>query len=80
MNAVELEIALHRRDAESYNVDLRFVQPESDADVRPAYGELEPLRIDREALLRATDPTAQGHVLAQALFIEAKVQPRLKKP
>ncbi|MCB9156118.1 MAG: hypothetical protein H6645_03260 [Caldilineaceae bacterium] len=36
MNAAELEIALHRRDAESYHVDLRFHLPASDADVRPA--------------------------------------------
>lgn len=79
MTTAELEIAIHRRDAESYNVDLRFVHPESDGDVRPAYGELDPLRIDTNALLRATDPVTQGQTLAQALFVQAKVQAAFEK-
>lgn len=79
MMTAELEIAIHRRDTESYNVDLRFVHPESDSDVRPAYGDLEPLRINPEAFLRAADPQAHGQTLAQALFVETKVQAAFEK-
>ena len=32
--SADLEIGLHRYDAESYSVELRFSHPESDADVR----------------------------------------------
>lgn len=73
MTTAELEIALHRRDAESYYVDLRFHQPGSDADVRPAYRDLRPLRFDAAAFARAIDPAAYGRELAQRLFTEANV-------
>ena len=42
----ELEIGLHRRDAEHYQVELRFSQPESDADVRLSRGEPALARFD----------------------------------
>jgi hypothetical protein len=73
MTAAELEIALHRRDAESYHVDLRFHQPGSDADVRLANRELSPLRLDPAALLRAADPAAYGRELAQRLFADTNI-------
>lgn len=79
MTAAELEIALHRRDAGSYHVDLRFRQPDSDADVRPS-GKLEPLRVDREVLLPlAADPAGYGRELARQLFVEAGVAAALDK-
>ena len=73
-NAAELEISLHRRDADRYRVDLRFHQPDSEADVRPAAQELSPLRIDHDALLRAVDSAAYGRELTQRLFVEAGVE------
>ncbi|MEM7129826.1 MAG: hypothetical protein AAF702_26065 [Chloroflexota bacterium] len=74
MNAAEIEIAIHRRNAESYNVDLRFVHPESEADTRPGYGDLEPLRIDHDAWLGATSSAEQGRVLTQCLIVQTKLQ------
>jgi hypothetical protein len=37
-DCADLEIALHRPDADSYRVELRFSQPESDADIRLVQG------------------------------------------
>lgn len=34
----DLEISLHKREAESYSVDFRFSQPDSDADIRLGQG------------------------------------------
>ena len=79
MNAAELQIALHRRDTESYNLDLGFTQPNSNADVRPACGELEPFHSKQGDLLRTTDPTEHGLALVQALFVETKVQTAFEK-
>jgi hypothetical protein len=46
----DLELGLHRRDAESYAVELRFSHPESDADIRPASIGAPSARFDFEAL------------------------------
>ena len=44
------EISLHRHDAESYLVEFRFSQANSDADIRLGQGELSLIHLDLEAL------------------------------
>lgn len=62
----EIEIALHKSDAGSYQAELRFTDPENEAELPPARGtvafDLEELRA-----LQADDE-AYGHALAASLF------------
>jgi hypothetical protein len=34
-----LEVSLHRRDGQNYNVEMRLSQPGSDTDIRPGQGD-----------------------------------------
>lgn len=73
MNLVaDLEIGLHRREADTYAVDFRFNQPESDTDVRLGQGVA---RFDLPALskLAPGDPD-YGKALTASLFADAAVQ------
>jgi len=68
MELAELELGLHRRSAERYSVELRFTQPNSDADIRLASQEI--VAAFDVAALRALegDPPAYGRALADQLF------------
>ena len=62
----ELEIGLHRVEAESYQVELRFSDPASEADVSPARG---PAIFDTgELLALQNDAEAYGRALSEGLF------------
>jgi hypothetical protein len=67
--STDLEISLHRHDAEHYAVDFRFTQPGSDADIR--LGQARPIlaRFDLTTLRQLIlDPKAYGKALSQSLF------------
>lgn len=74
----ELEIGLHRRDAEHYQVEVRFSQPESDAEVRLSRGEPALARFDVERLraLQA-DPVAYGRELGACLLADPSLRQAL---
>jgi hypothetical protein len=68
---VDLEIGLHHREAGSYAVELRAVQPGSETDTRaegPATFDLAALR---DLII---DPAAYGQALKEALFAAPKVR------
>lgn len=69
MPIIDVKIALRRRDAESYSVELSSTQPDSDAEVlseRPGAA-----RFDLAALQQLhDDPAAYGAALSAELFAE----------
>jgi hypothetical protein len=68
---VDLEIGLHHREAGSYAVELRAVQPDSETDNR-AEG---PAQFDLAALHDLIfDPAAYGQALKEELFAAPKVR------
>jgi hypothetical protein len=73
MAYAELEIGLHRRDADAYAVELRFTQPDSDDDKRLDAGaaHFNMASLDK---LAAGDPAAYGQALSDSLFADAAVQ------
>jgi hypothetical protein len=74
----DLEIGLHRRDADHYGVELRFSHPESDADIRLVRGDPSLVQFDFDRLRElALDPQDCGRLLAQSLFADAAVQTAL---
>jgi hypothetical protein len=71
----ELEIGLHRRDSNSYAVELRFSQPESDADIRVGLGQPIVVEFDLSALrAKSLDAAAYGQALAGMLFADPALQ------
>ena len=85
MPQADLEISLYRRDAlglsnsvsdgdsTSYGVELRFSDPQSEADQRKAG--VNPVRFDpAELRARALDPAATGQYLAAQLLAEPAVR------
>ncbi len=71
----ELEIGLHRREVGSYALELRFSQPESDAEVRLGQGQSLQTKLDLNALQELMyDPEAYGRRLTQDLFLDPGVQ------
>ena len=74
-NYADLEISLHRHDAEAYAVDFRFSQPESEAEVRLGQGQVALARFDLISLRGLSSDAAEyGAALSQALFAEPAVQ------
>jgi hypothetical protein len=70
----DLEISLHRHDADAYAVEFRFSQPDSDADIRLAQDAAPLARFDLDALRSlAYDPKAYGQKLTGSLFAEPGV-------
>ncbi|NJN68771.1 MAG: hypothetical protein HC884_19750 [Chloroflexaceae bacterium] len=71
----DLEIGLHRRDVTSYAVDLRFIHPDSDADVRLGRGvDLPRARFDPDSLRSlASNPAAYGQALTAQLCADPAV-------
>jgi hypothetical protein len=71
----DLEISLHRRDAGSYVVDLRFSQPDSEADIRLGQGDPTTTIIEISELRNLSfDPQAYGQKLTQNFFSDSKLQ------
>ncbi len=68
----ELEIALHKADAEGFRVELRFTNPESEAEVPPEQGtaHLDP----KELLTLHNDPKAYGEALADGLLHDSAIK------
>ena len=70
----DLEIGLHRRDADHYSVELRFSHAESDADVRLTHGGPSLAQFDFKRLRElAVDDEAYGHLLSESLFADSAV-------
>ncbi|SRR5258708_2345058 len=71
----DLEISLRRWDTDTYALELRFSQPESDADVRLMSGGAALVRL-KVANLRqdAFDSQSYGSKLGQSLFANPVVQ------
>jgi hypothetical protein len=68
----ELAIGLHRSPGEAYQVELRFTDPESEAEVPPEKG---PAALDPAALLALQqDPRAYGEALAAQVFADPAVR------
>ncbi|MGH2520983.1 MAG: CHAT domain-containing protein [Anaerolineales bacterium] len=71
----ELEIGLHRRDSNSYAVEMRFSQPESDTDIRVGLGQPIIVDFDLSALrAKSLDAAAYGQALAGMLFADPALQ------
>ena len=71
----DLEIGLHRRDATGYAIELRFSQPESDADVRLARGSPALVQLDLDRLRPlALDDVAYGRALGEYLLADPEIQ------
>ena len=71
----DLEMGLHRRDSDSYTIELRFSQPESDADIRLVRGDPALVQFDMERLRALTlDQAEYGQLLSQSLFADPAVQ------
>jgi hypothetical protein len=77
----DLEIGLHRRDITYYAVDLRFIHPQSDSDIRLVRGSDLPLaRFDHEKLRALLlDPHAYGAALTAHLFADQEVPTAFEK-
>ena len=71
-NWADLEIGLHRRDAERYTVEMRFSPPDSEAEVNPLPQGTPPMRLDFQRL--RADAEDQGRVLGDSLFAVAAVR------
>jgi hypothetical protein len=71
----DLEIGIHRRDIFNYSVDLRFIDPRSDADIRLVQASDLPLaRFDAERLrAHGSDSAAYGQALSAHLFADPHV-------
>lgn len=71
MSYAELEIGLHRREAELYDVELRFSNPASEAEISPVRGKT---TIDPQALLPLQlSPQEYGLALGSRLFADPAV-------
>jgi hypothetical protein len=65
----DLEIGLHRRDAASYTVELRFSQPDSEADVRLGNGQPAQVKFDLKGLNELVyEVDKYGKKLTEELF------------
>jgi hypothetical protein len=71
----ELEIGLHRRDSESYGVELRFSHPDGDADIRPTQYGASVARFDIATLHQLVlEPDEYGRLLGSGLLYEEGVR------
>lgn len=70
----ELELSLHRREGASYNIEMRFSQPNSDADIRLGQGEAISAQFDFDGLrAKSLDAAAYGQALTADLFADPKM-------
>ncbi|MFZ5879214.1 MAG: CHAT domain-containing protein [Chloroflexota bacterium] len=67
----DLELGLHRREAGTFTVEMRYSQPDSDADIR--IGQARPVAAQfdfQELQLKSPDPAAYGALLTRSLFAD----------
>ncbi len=70
----DLELSLHRWES-GYAVELRYSQPNSDAEIRLGQAQSIPVQLDVAALqMKITDPAAYGKSLSEALFANADLK------
>lgn len=75
LSYADLEITLNRWNADTYRVELRYSQPDSDVDIRLAPGTPALARFDAVQLQMLTlDPDAYGTLLGANLFGDANVR------
>ena len=80
MGLAELEISLHRRDADTYTVELRYAAPDSDADIRLISGGLPVATFDTERLrCLSIDLQGYGRMLTESLFTDPRVREAFAK-
>jgi len=80
MTAYDLELGLHRRDVDSYTLELRYTPPEGDVDIRLVRRGLSPLSLDIQQLRsQAADPGAYGRLLTQGLFADEEMRAAFAK-
>jgi hypothetical protein len=71
----DLEMGLHRRDAGSYSVEFRYIQPDSEADIRMGQSSPALAQFDFEELNGLIfDSPAYGQLLTRSLFGDPAVQ------
>ncbi|MFX0197653.1 MAG: CHAT domain-containing protein [Candidatus Hodarchaeota archaeon] len=71
----DLEIGLHRQDADSYRVELRYTQPENETEVRLVRGGPLAVQFDIERLRElALDDSGYGQLLTENLFDDEELQ------
>ena len=70
----DLEIGLHRLEGDTYSVDFRFTQPDSDTDIRLGQGRgaVAHLELNQLSTLVA-DPAAYGKALTDGLFEDPRL-------
>lgn len=66
----DLEIGLHRRDGQTYVVEMRLLPPGADEEVRPESGSMQ---IDIAALRAAADDKEYGRLLGSSLLSDENV-------
>lgn len=67
----DLEIGLQRREVNTYGVDFRFSQPDSETDVRPGHGDAQ---LDLAALQKLSPGSPEyGQALTSGLFADPAV-------
>lgn len=72
--AADLEIGIHRRDGQTYAVEIRLLPPGADEEVRPDSGSME---LDLDALRGETADEKYGELLGGALLKDDKVREAL---
>ena len=71
----DLEIGLHRRDADRYHLELRFSRPDSDTDDRLVQGDALWVKFDWEGLRKQSLNAAEyGKLLGAQLFAAQEVR------
>lgn len=75
MPTAEVEIALRGEGLGVYGIQLRFVRPDSDAEIQPVEGRT---RFDLDALRASTlDPAEYGKILTRDLFADPQIREKL---
>jgi hypothetical protein len=75
MAYTDLEIGLHRRNVDYYEVELRISRPDSDAEIRPSQDGPQLVQLDLQRLRSLElDDIAYGQVLSQNLFRDERLR------
>ena len=69
--AADLEIGIHRRDGQTYAVEIRLLPPGADEEVRPDSGSMQ---LDLDALRGESADDKYGELLGGALLMDDKVR------
>jgi hypothetical protein len=69
--AADLEIGIHRRDGQTYAVEMRLLPPGADEEVRPDSGAMQ---LDLDALRGTVDDKTYGVLIGGALFKDDNVK------